>query len=124
MNPADLFAHENNPLRLAPGEILFSTGEVADGMYVVLEGSLDVSVSGQVVETSTRGSIIGEMALIDQSPRGATVTAREPSSLAKIDALRFQRVIQQNPFFATHVMKVLVERIRHMDQILVEGRKA
>ena len=121
MNPADLFAHETEPVRLAPGEILFRTGDTADCMYVVIEGSLVVLVGDKVVENSPRGSIIGEMALIDHSPRGATVTAREHTTLAKIDERRFQRVIQQNPFFATHVMKVLVDRIRHMNQLLAQG---
>jgi len=44
------------------------------------------------------------------------------ASLAKIDAPRFQRLIQQNPFFATHVMKILVDRIRHMNQLLVQSK--
>jgi CRP-like cAMP-binding protein len=119
MNPADLFSHETNPVRLATGETLFKAGDAPDAMYVLLE-----LVAGQVVENSTRGAIIGEMALIDQSPRGATVVAREPASLAKLDATRFQRLIQQNPFFATHVMKVLVERIRHMDRLLTQNKSA
>jgi CRP-like cAMP-binding protein len=120
MNPADLFSREPNPVRLAPGEILFKAGDASDGMYVLLEGALDILVGDKLVENSARGAVIGEMALIDQSPRGATVVAREASTLAKLDALRFQRLIQQNPFFATHVMRVLVERIRHMDQLLLQ----
>jgi CRP/FNR family cyclic AMP-dependent transcriptional regulator len=120
MNPADLFSHETNPVRLAPGETLFRKGDAPDGMFVLLEGSLDILVGDKVVENSRRGAVIGEMALIDQSPRGATVVAREPSSLAKLDAQRFQRLIQLNPFFATHVMKVLADRIRHMDQLLAQ----
>src|SRR5215469_1177143 len=107
MNPAELFSHEPNPVRLAPGEVLFRAGDAADGMFVLLEGALDVVVGDQVVENSGSGSIIGEMALIDHSCRGATVIAREASSLAKIDEPRFRRIIRQNPFFATHVMKVL-----------------
>lgn len=118
MNPADLFSREANPVRLAPGEILFKAGDAADGMYVMLEGALDVTVGGKVVEHSTRGAILGEMALIDQSPRGATVVAREPSSLVKLDQRRFQFLIQQNPFFATHVMKVLADRLRQMNQLV------
>ena len=118
MNPAELFAHELNPVRLAPGDVLFRAGDAADGMYVVLDGTVDVVVADKVVETSTRGAILGEMALIDQTPRGATVRARDNSTLVKLDERRFQRVIQQNPFFATHVMKVLVERIRNMNQLL------
>jgi CRP/FNR family cyclic AMP-dependent transcriptional regulator len=122
MNPADLFSRETNPVHLTPGEVLFKAGDAADCMYVLLEGGLDVVVGETVVENSLRGSIIGEMALIDHSTRGATVVAREASSLAKIDEARFRRIISQNPFFATHVMKVLADRIRHMDQLLAENR--
>jgi CRP-like cAMP-binding protein len=124
MNPADLFSRESNPVLLAPGDILFKSGDAPDGMFVVLEGALNIMVGDQVVEKSSRGAIVGEMALIDQSPRGATVLASEPARLAKIDAARFQRIIQQNPFFATHVMKVLVERIRHMNQLLAQIKQS
>jgi CRP-like cAMP-binding protein len=124
MNPADLFSHETNPVRLAPGETLFKAGDVPDGMYILLDGALEVIVESKVVENSVRGAIIGEMALIDQSPRGATVVAREPSSLAKLDAARFHRLIQQNPFFAMHVMKVLADRIRHLDRLLAQSKAA
>jgi CRP-like cAMP-binding protein len=122
MNPADMFSHEPHPVHLGAGEVLFHMGDPADGMYVLLEGTVDIVIGGHVVENSTRGSIIGEMALIDQSRRGATVVARTDASLAKIDEARFRRIIQQNPFFATHVMKVLANRIRHMDTLLVQHR--
>ena len=118
MNPADLFAHEENPVILAAGETLFHAGDAADAMFVVLDGSLNVLVGGKVVENSKRGAILGEMALVDSSPRGATVAAAENCKLAKVDQRRFQRLVQQNPFFATHVMKELVDRIRAMNKIL------
>ncbi|MEI6077854.1 MAG: cyclic nucleotide-binding domain-containing protein [Verrucomicrobiota bacterium] len=122
MNPAELFAHETNPVRLAPGETLFQAGDAPDGMFVVLEGALDIIVGDKVVEQSRRGAILGELSLIDQAPRGASVVAREASSLAKLDERRFQRLIQQNPFFATHVMKVLADRIRNMNQLLSQTK--
>ena len=115
MNPAELFARESNPTRLAPGEVLFKAGDPGDAMYVVLEGALEIRVEERVIDTATRGAIIGEMALIDEAPRSATVQAREASTLVKVNALRFQRLIAQNPFFAMHVMKVLVDRIRRVD---------
>jgi CRP-like cAMP-binding protein len=118
MNPADLFSREANPVKLAPGDVLFNAGDAPDGMFVLLEGALEIRVGEVVVESSTRGAIIGEMAIIDASPRAATVVASQSSSLAKIDALRFQRLIQQNPFFATHVMKVLVDRIRQINRLV------
>jgi CRP/FNR family transcriptional regulator, cyclic AMP receptor protein len=118
MNPADLFAHQNDATTLAPGETLFKKGDAGDAMFVVLDGALDIQVGDKVVETARRGALIGEMALIDQAPRNATVTAREPSRLAKVDQRRFHFLIQQNPFFATHVMKELVDRIRVMNKML------
>jgi CRP-like cAMP-binding protein len=118
MNPADLFAHEENPVALAAGETLFHVGDAADAMFVVLDGSLNVLVGGKIVENSQRGAILGEMALVDNGPRGATVVAAENCKLAKVDQRRFQRLVQQNPFFATHVMKELVERIRAMNKLL------
>lgn len=121
MNPADLFAHQTDTLNLAPGDVLFKEGDTGDAMFVVLEGGLEITVGGKVVENSARGAIIGEMALIDQAVRGATVTAKEPSKLVRIDQRRFHFLIQQNPFFATHVMKVLAERIRNMNKVIVAG---
>lgn len=122
MNPADLFSHETDTTNLAPGDALFRAGDAGNAMFVLLEGAMDVVVGDKVVERSVRGAIVGEMALIDQSPRGATVVAREPCRLAKIDQRRFHHLIQLNPFFATHVMKVLADRLRQMNQLL--GQKA
>lgn len=124
MNPAELFSHESNPVRLAPAAVLFRSGEPADGMLVVLEGTLEVLVGDTVVERATRGAILGEMALIDQSPRSATVVACDDTTLVKLDLARFQRLVQQHPFFATHVMKVLADRIRLKDRSLNQEKPA
>lgn len=121
MNPADLFAHEENPVILAAGETLFRAGDAADCMFILLEGSLKVLVGGKLVENSGRGALLGEMALVDNAPRGATVVAETPCKLARVDQRRFHRLIQQNPFFATHVMKELADRIRSMNKLLAGG---
>jgi CRP/FNR family cyclic AMP-dependent transcriptional regulator len=116
MNAADLFKHETETTDLAAGGILFKEGDAGDCMFVLLEGAVDVRVGGDTVEKSARGALLGEMALIDRSPRGATVVATEPSRLVRVDERRFNFIIQQNPFFARHVMKVLVDRLRHMNE--------
>lgn len=116
MNAANLFNHETNTTDLAPGEFLFREGDAGDSMFVLLEGAVNVLVGDVIVESSTRGALLGEMALIDHSPRGASVVATEASRLARVDEKRFNFIIQQNPFFAKHVMKVLVDRIRHMNR--------
>ncbi|MGB7769816.1 MAG: cyclic nucleotide-binding domain-containing protein [Verrucomicrobiia bacterium] len=121
MNPADLFSQQDDMVRLAHGDVLFKEGERGDAMFVLLEGTMDILIGDKVVENSQRGAIIGELALIDQSPRGATAIARGPARLAKVDQRRFHFLIQQNPFFATHVMKELADRLRQMNR-LYSGR--
>ena len=117
MDPADLFSQQEDHVLLAPGEVLFKEGEQGDAMFVLLEGTMDIIVGGKIVENSGRGAIIGEMALIDQSPRGATAVARGPVRLARVDQSRFHFLIRQNPFFATHVMKRMADRLRQMNRL-------
>jgi len=118
MNPAELFRQDSNPVRLIAGETLFRAGDEGREMFVLLDGTLDILVGDSPVELAQPGAVIGEMALIDPAPRAATVVAKTNSVLARIDQRRFHFLIQQNPFFATHVMKILVERLRHMNERL------
>ena len=115
MNPAELFRQEAGALQLAPGEFLFKEGDKRDVMYVLLEGEMDIRLGEYVVETAVPGALIGEMALIDDSPRAANAVAKTPCRLATIDRRRFHFLVQQTPHFATHVMKTLADRLRHMN---------
>jgi CRP/FNR family cyclic AMP-dependent transcriptional regulator len=115
VNPADLFRQDTDTLQLAPGDFLFKEGDKRDVMYVLLEGEMEVRLGSYVVETAVPGALIGEMALIDDSPRAANAVAKTACRLAKIDKRRFHFLVQQHPHFATHVMKELADRLRHMN---------
>ena len=117
MNPAELFRHDSNTLQLAPGDFLFRKGENRDNLYVLLEGEIDIFLGDFVFETAGPGSLLGEMALIDDTPRTAHAVAKTPSRLAQIDRQRFHFLVQQTPHFATHVMKTLADRLRHMNAV-------
>jgi len=118
MNPAELFRREPDPVVLAPGQVLFREGDAGDVMFVLLEGTAAIMVGTRVVETAAPGALLGEMAIIDSSPRSATVVASTSCRLARIDLRRFHFLVQQTPFFATHVMKVLVERVRKLSRLM------
>jgi len=115
MNPADLFRQQTDAVQLAPGEFLFREGDKRDKMYVLLEGELDIRLGDYVVEKAKEGALIGEMALIDDSPRAANAIAKTTCKLVPIDKRRFHFLIQQHPQFATHVMKELADRLRNMN---------
>jgi len=122
MNPVELFEQDAEFVTLAPGEPLFTEGDTGEEMYVVMEGTLAIIVAGKVVESAGPGALLGELALIDKEPRAATVLARSVTKLAKIDRERFYGLVQKDPEFAIFVMKVLADRLRQMNEKLMQER--
>jgi CRP-like cAMP-binding protein len=121
MNPAELFRHESDALKLASADSLFREGDKGEKTYVVWEGEMDVLLGDFVLETAGPGTLIGELALIDDSPRTATAVAKTSCRLAEIDRRRFHFLVQQTPHFATHVMKTLADRLRRMNAVAAAG---
>lgn len=85
-------------------------------MFVLTLGTADVIVHDCVVETLQHGSILGEMGIVSPGPRSATVVATTDCEFVVIDEKRFHYLVQQTPFFATQVMRVLAERLRATNQ--------
>jgi CRP-like cAMP-binding protein len=81
-------------------------------MYVVIEGEVEILVGSTTVEIAGPGAIVGEMALIDDEPRSASVVAKTHCRLARVDQGQFQYMVSHGPFFALHVMKVMADRLR------------
>jgi CRP-like cAMP-binding protein len=75
-------------------------------------------VRGKVVETLGPGGVMGEMALVERAPRIATATALSDCKLAVIPEKRFLFMVQQTPHFALQLLRVVVERLRRMDEKL------
>lgn len=118
MNTLSMFRHEPNARALEPGAELFHAGEIGDEMYVVLDGSIDVVHGDRVIETVGPGGLVGELALIDDSPRSADAVAHTAVTLATVSRDRFTFLVQQTPHFALHVMRVLADRLRRTTQRL------
>ena len=94
------------------GQTIFREGEPGDRLYIVAEGQVDIVTDTQLLETVNPGGILGEMALIDDKPRSATVIARTDCVLAPISRQHFVTLIQRTPLFALQVMRVMAERLR------------
>lgn len=115
----ELFAHNPTIIRVAAGQALFSEGEEGNMMFVLSTGTANVLVGGQVVETLQHGSIVGEVGIVLPGPRSASVVARTDCEFVAVDEKRFQFLVQQTPFFATQVMRVMAERLRKINQRLL-----
>lgn len=102
--------------KVAAGETIIVEGGVAQEMFLLRKGRAEIRVKDQPVEEVGPGGIFGEMALIDQSPRSATVVAVEDAEIIPINERLFVILVQDAPYFALDVMRTLVERIRAMNR--------
>ena len=131
MDLVQLFHHETDLLSVNAGQALFKQGEPGDLMYVLMSGMAEIVVHDKVVETAEPGAIVGEMAMvddlarsasviarIDDGARSATVVAKNDCKLLPIERKRFNFLVQQTPHFALHVMRIMADRLRRTDELL------
>ena len=109
---------EANWVRLEGGRDLFRQGDLADCLYVVVRGRVEVLVptdSGgeRVVERLGRGSSVGEMALLADEPRSATVRAVRDSELVRVPKDAFFRLLESNTASGLALSRSLVRRLRN-----------
>ena len=110
----DLFRNEGETEEHRAGEVLFREGDRGDAMFVILEGKVELRVNGTVFETLGPGGVLGEMALIDQSPRVASAVALTDVTLARVAEKRFLYMVQETPYFALQIMRLMSDRLRRM----------
>jgi len=122
MDLGERFRNEKDLRTVQAGEVIFHQGDYGAVMFVLVAGDVDVIVSDEVVERASSGSVIGEMALIAHTTRSATVIARSLCHLVPIDVVRFDDYIREAPDFARFVMKVMADRIRRMNDRLLEAQ--
>jgi len=118
----NLFNNAKDFIIIPADEVIFEKGGIADYMYVVIEGEVEILIDGKFLDITSDGGIIGEMALIDSSPRSATAIAKTECKLVPVDQKRFEFLVQQTPNFSINVMKIMVERIRKLDALVVSLR--
>jgi len=113
-----LFNNSTDYESFKQGEAIFNAGDAGELAYVVKEGEVDILVAGKVLERVVPGGIFGEMALIDNKPRSASVVAATDCQLVPISENRFTLLVQQTPFFALEVMRVMADRLRRNVEII------
>jgi len=108
----NLFKFVKEQIPFPTGHVLFTEDETGDEAYVVIEGEVDLTYKGRLLETITSGGLIGEMALIDNQTRSATATAKTDIKVVAIDRNRFVFMVEETPWFALEVMKIMADRLR------------
>ena len=123
-----LMAFASERLTFKPGQALFAQGDAGDAAYIVVDGEADVLVAtpkGPLsVATLARNDIIGEIAILCDVPRTATVEAKTPLVTLKITKELFFRMVSDFPDMGIEIMRVLAQRLEHTTAQLRETRAA
>jgi signal transduction histidine kinase len=113
----------------AAGEMICQEGSLADRFYIILEGSVEVwkdwgDPEADLLAAHGPGHLFGELALIDELPRSATVVARDPARLLSIGRQDFHAIITENASVALSVMRSVSSMVRVSNETFVDSLRA
>lgn len=92
-----------------PGELLFEKGDVGDRIYFVIDGEAVIEDDGRQIATAGQGEVIGEIALVADCPRTATVRAATPLDVASFSRETFHALVAHFPG-VNEAMREIMER--------------
>jgi predicted acylesterase/phospholipase RssA/CRP-like cAMP-binding protein len=114
-------AAEANWVRLRGGEVLFRQGDPSDSLYAVVHGRLQAVIqradgATPLVKPIPRGTCVGEMGVLTDKPRSATVRAVRDSELIRLPKSDFSALLERSPQIATALARTLAERLQQTNQ--------
>ncbi len=108
-------------ITIEAGRALITEGHRHNEGYVIISGSVEVVVGGNVVAEVPSGELIGELALLaHNSVASATVSAKTETSVLVIPYNRFDEILDDNPSLTKAIAKQLANRLQKMDQLYEE----
>jgi CRP/FNR family transcriptional regulator, cyclic AMP receptor protein len=103
-------------LTVEPGAIVVEEGAPGEDFYLVGTGEAEVVRGGQRVATLGPGGYFGELSLLDDAPRNATVTAITPMTLVRLRRREFAAVLDSWPGVAHKLLQQMARRLREADE--------
>jgi CRP-like cAMP-binding protein len=103
-------------VEVAADALLVEEGTTGNDFFLIAVGEAAVSRGGVEVATVGPGQYFGELALLDEAPRNATVTARTPMTLLKLGRREFSAVIDSWPGVAHKLLQQMARRLRQADE--------
>ena len=100
---------------IAPGQRIVAEGEPGDELYLLVHGRVAVTRGGHRITTLGPGESFGEISVLDDGPRTATVVAEEQSEVLAIASEDFYEILREQSEIAEGVIRILVKRLRDAD---------
>jgi CRP/FNR family cyclic AMP-dependent transcriptional regulator len=111
----DLSMFERFAVTYNPGDIIFCEHEPGDSFYLIQSGKVKiVKIFGELektVDIMQPGEFFGEMALLEEAPRSATIIADEPCKLLEFNKENFEILMKGNPQMALKLLRLFTKRI-------------
>src|SRR6267143_512816 len=113
--------------RYAPGQDIVRQGDTGVGAFIIRSGKVDVpqdrgGKEPQIAKLGP-GDVFGEMSLLDEFPRSATVRALEPTTALGIQRWHFRGILESHPQIALALLPMLTRRIRNAEHMLPEAAR-
>ena len=108
-------ARASDEVDLSEGRVLCEQGDIGREAFVILDGTAEVRRNGKKVATLATGACFGELALLDNGPRTATVVATSDLKVLVIGAREFAALVSEVTPIALKLLKSLATRIRELD---------
>jgi len=105
-----------------PGQLIMRQGDTGVGAFIIRSGKVEVVQERDGKETKLAtlgpGDVVGEMALLDEFPRSASVRAVEPTTALGIQRWHFRGILESHPQLALALLPILTRRIRNAEGVL------
>jgi CRP-like cAMP-binding protein len=101
-------------LEVPAGKVLTRQGDTGREFFVLMDGEVNIERDGESLGTRGAGDFIGEISILEDMPRTATVTATTPVRLFVLTAQNFRSVVEQQPEVENKVLRTLARRLASM----------
>ena len=98
------------------GQVLMRQGDTGAEMFIIATGSVRIERNGAFIRDAGSGTSIGEMSLLSEGPRTATVTANEPTRILLAGHREFHQLMEEHPTIRLHILDGLAKKIRMLDE--------
>lgn len=123
-----LLAFTSERVQFASGQRFFNQGDAADAAYVILDGRADVTLNTSTGEIKVaelgKNALVGEMGILGDSPRSATITAVEATTALRIDKRVFLELLTQFPQMSLAIMREIASRLEKTNAQLAARSRA
>jgi CRP/FNR family cyclic AMP-dependent transcriptional regulator len=109
-------ARLTDDVEIPAGRVLCREGDRGREFFVLVEGKVDVARNGRGVATLGAGDFVGEISLLEPTPRTATVTAQTPLRFFVLAPKDFQQMLDENPSIERKVLRALARRVLELSR--------